>query len=215
MPDNMPESDKQTNNNIQPENNNQTNNNNQSNNSPKDNWFLSLIETVVVFSRWLLAPFILGLVLVTAYLGCAFLLDVVRLPGHVDWPDGRDIIVAIPTMLDQLWPDDKHLTVSILALLDKFMVGLVLITTLMGTYVIFIRPFNPDRKFNGSFLEGITIKHLEIAMYLCLGGVTAIGLLQDLNNKELSWYGLSQHLAIHFTVILSAMAISLIVRWMH
>ncbi len=139
------------------------------------------------------AAFHFGLIAATLLVGVDFVIDLVHLFVQ---PRGEDQVETI------------------LSLFEKSMVATLLITSALGTYQIFVRPIRADLGWLLPWLDHITAKDLKIVMSLSLAGVTSIGLLKDFHEK-VSWSDLLQHLAIHFTFILSALAIALIAKWMH
>ncbi len=152
----------------------------------------SVIEEVVFRLRWALLPFIVGLCVPMCMLGIWFVRDLVNL-------------FFLPATTDG--------TAAILALLDKFMVATLLITTMLGTYQIYLRPLRTQLGWVPAWLDHFTAKDLKIVTCLSLAGVSSIKLLEDFH-QGLSWGRLSEHLAIHFGFILSALIVAIIARLM-
>jgi uncharacterized protein (TIGR00645 family) len=153
----------------------------------------SATAKVVFATRWSLFPFIVGLAVPMGLLGYWYARDLIQLFFVPTEPDG---------------------TMAILLLLDKFMVACLLVTTALGTYHIYIRPLPTNLFGKSTWLHSFTAKHLKIFTCLALAGVSSIKLLEDFH-EGLGWFRLSEHLAIHWTFLASALVVAYIAKLMH
>lgn len=124
----------------------------------KDNKTKTLLENTIVFSRWLLVPMYMGLILVQLCYVYKFAEELVNLFSHV------------------LNINEEEIMLIALTLVDMTMIGNLIIMILIGSYSIFVDEINfiPGLKWLSHIDAGI----LKVKIGMSLVGLTTIHLLQ-------------------------------------
>jgi uncharacterized protein (TIGR00645 family) len=153
----------------------------------------TFLEESVFSLRWALFPFICGLV---------FALGILVVHAAQD----LQLIFSVQKGQE---------VVAVFQLPDRFMVAILLVVTIVGSFHIYIRPIQAWFGWLPQWLQEMTSKHLSIVTYLALAGVSQIGLLEDFRRRGSDSSQVGEHLAIHITFILSALATGavLILSW--
>lgn len=155
-----------------------------------------LIERTIFGSRWLLAPFYLGLILGLVALLAKFVLQVVDLLGHVLSGGGDEI------------------TVGILSLIDLSLKANLVLMVVFAGYESFISRLDVDKE--GSRLDWmgqVGFGDLKLKLLVSVVAITAIHLLEGfLNVEHQSDRALAWLVGIHIVFVVSAVLLALMDR---
>ena len=151
-----------------------------------------LIERTIFGSRWLLAPFYLGLILGLVALLAKFVLQVVDLLGHVLSGGGE-------------------ITVGILSLIDLSLKANLVLMVVFAGYESFISRLDVDK--DGGRLDWmgqVGFADLKLKLLASVVAITAIHLLESfLNVEHQSDRALAWLVGIHMVFVVSAVLLAL------
>lgn len=149
-----------------------------------------LVETLMVRTRWLLAPVYLGLSLALLGLAIKFFQEVVHLILHVYSMPEADLILVI------------------LSLIDLALVGGLLVMVMMSGYENFVSKIETTDATDGlSWLGKMDASTLKMKVAANIVAISSIHLLkifmnaENVNSEHLFWY-----VVIHLTFVTSAFA---------
>lgn len=152
---------------------------------------LDWMQFIIYSGRYALHPVYLSMLIVLALYCTTFFIDI----WHF--------------VLSFYQTDSDQQVVAVLQFVDHSMVANLIYLIMVGGYDIFLRKFRFARnEEKPSWLEHIDSYSLKVKMGGSLIGVTTVHLLTSFfDAKELSWDLLGKQLVIHFTFILSTLAI--------
>ncbi len=155
-----------------------------------------LIERTIFGSRWLLAPFYLGLILGLAALLAKFVLQVIDLLGHVLSGGGDEI------------------TVGILSLIDLSLKANLVLMVVFAGYESFISRLDVDKDEGRlAWMGQVGFGDLKLKLLASVVAITAIHLLEGFlavehqSNRALAWL-----VGIHMAFVVSAVLLALMDR---
>lgn len=158
----------------------------------------NVCEKVVFESRWLLFPFILGLIVALAVYELRFLHDAY-------------VFVRV-----SLYDDIEDVMVQLLGLVDAFMVANLLIMIVKGSYQIFIHKFELEADKKPGWLDHIDTGLLKVKTSQSIASITGVALLKDFVNLErLGWVLVEHRLVVHGVCLISALVMAGIWRTTH
>ncbi len=155
-----------------------------------------LLEWVIFNSRWLLAPFYLGLVLAMALLLVKFVKELMNFVPLVFTAEGSDVIIGL------------------LSLIDVVMIAnLVLIITLAGYENFVSRIDTGDSEDRPNWMGHVGFAELKMKLIGSIVAISGIELLKAfmyvdrLTNEELAW-----KVGIHMTFVISGVLFAVMDR---
>ena len=156
-------------------------------------------ERAIFMSRWLLAPFYLGLSLSLAVLLYDFVRRTIHLVEHLQIVDHDAIIIGILGLIDL-----------------SLMANLVLMVMFAG-YESFVGKLHVDNHTDRlDWMGQIGFGDLKLKLMTSIVAISAIRLLEafmdieNMNNRELAWT-----VGIHVTFVISGLLLALMERLMH
>ena len=155
-----------------------------------------LIERTIFGSRWLLAPFYLGLILGLVTLLAKFALQVVALLGHVLSGGGNEV------------------TVGILSLIDLSLKANLVLMVVFAGYESFISRLDVDKDGGRlAWMGQVGFGDLKLKLLASVVAITAIHLLEGfLNVEHRSDRDLAWLVGIHMAFVVSAVLLALMDR---
>jgi uncharacterized protein (TIGR00645 family) len=147
-----------------------------------------LLETGIFNSRWLMAPFYVGLVISLAVTAAKF-------------------IVILYEFIIEAWTEtEADLIVDVLALIDLSLVGNLILIVVLSGYVNFVSRIDPgDHPDWPKWMEKIEFAGLKQRLLASLVAISAIEVLKafvnidmNLSNAKLAWL-----VRIHLTFVIS------------
>ncbi len=154
------------------------------------NQLADYLEHFVFESRWLLLPFILGLILALAVYVVRFTMDDYYFITHSFHADFESVVVML------------------LGLVDSFMVANLLIMIVKGSFQIFIRKFELETRKPG-WLEHIDTGLLKVKTSQSIASITGVALLKDfVNIEKLGWTLVEHRLIVHCVCLVSALVMA-------
>ena len=127
------------------------------------------LEKVIFNSRWILAPFYLGLVLGVFLLFIKFAQELWHLATHVVTASEADVIVGI------------------LALVDMYLVGSLLLMIIFSGYEIFISKIDTgDHKDRPDWMGKVDFSGLKLKVIGAIVAISAIDLLKSFMDISLT-----------------------------
>ncbi len=157
------------------------------------------IERAIFASRWLLAPFYVGLVLALVFLLLDFGRRIVDLAMHIHEVPHDEIIVGILSLIDL-----------------SLMANLVLMVMFAGyeNFVAKLHVEDDSRRLD--WMGNVGFGDLKLKLMTTIVAISAIRLLEsimdveNLNNHDLAWT-----LGIYVTFVVSSLLLALMERLMH
>lgn len=156
----------------------------------------SILEKLIFNSRWLLAPFYLGLVLTIALLLIKFAKELLHLVPIVFTGEGSQVIVGI------------------LSLIDVALVANLLIIIVFAGYENFVSKIHTgDHEDRPDWMGHVNFTDLKIKVIGSIVAISAIELLKsfvnvgELTNEQLAW-----KVGIHLTFVVSGVLFALMDR---
>jgi uncharacterized protein (TIGR00645 family) len=156
-------------------------------------------ERAIFMSRWLLAPFYLGLSLALMTLLYDFVRRMVHLVEHVGTADHDTIIVGI------------------LSLIDLSLMGNLVLMVMFAGYESFVSKLHIDDHHERlDWMGQIGFGDLKLKLMTSIVAISAIRLLEtfmdveNLTDRELAWT-----VGIHVTFVVSGLLLALMKRMMH
>lgn len=157
------------------------------------------LESLVFGSRWLLAPFYLGLVLAMGLLLVKF---------------GKEFMILVPTVLTGT---GSEVIIAVLSLVDVVMVAnLLLIITLAGYENFVSKIETDDHEDRPSWMGHVTFGDLKIKLIGSIVAISGIELLKafmnvhTLTNEQLGW-----KVGLHLTFVVSGVLFAVMDRLGH
>lgn len=146
---------------------------------------------LLFITRWLLAPFYLGLVAAL----CLFLFK------------------YLEKLVDMFFKVDEmtrtQVLLSILHLLDIVMVANLLVVTTIGSFALFIRHVDVENEHDKlPWLKNLDAMTLKMKLVMALIGVSSVHLLEVFIAETIDIEALGKLIAIHLVFVVSAIAIS-------
>lgn len=159
-------------------------------------------ERVIFWSRWLLYPVNVALILaLTLYIG-HFLLD-----------DARFIWGVFFGSVDT---DMEALMIMLLGFVDAAMVANLIVMIVMGSHQIFIQRFSAAHDETPQFLEHMDTGIQKVKVSLSIASITLIQLLKDFVHIEsIPWEVVVHRAVLHGLTLASALFMAVIWRIMH
>ena len=173
------------------------------------------LSNLIFWSRWLQLPLYLGLILAQAVYVYLFWAELVNLIGAALGNAG-----ALEHILDSVTVEgaaratklnETTIMLVVLGLIDVVMISNLLIMVIVGGYETFVSRMNleshPDRP---EWLSHVNASVLKVKLATAIIGISSIHLLKTFINVKAymesgEWYAQT---AIHFTFLLSAIAIA-------
>jgi uncharacterized protein (TIGR00645 family) len=156
-------------------------------------------ERAIFMSRWLLAPFYLGLSLSLAVLLYDFVRRTIHLVEHLQIVDHDTIIIGI------------------LGLIDLSLMGNLVLMVMFAGYESFVSKLHiDDHTERLDWMGQIGFGDLKLKLMTSIVAISAIRLLEafmdieNMNNRELAWT-----VGIHVTFVVSGLLLALMERLMH
>ncbi len=161
-----------------------------------------LLEVLIFNSRWLLAPFYLGLVVAIALLLVKFSAEFFHIVTHVFEVSESEVVLAVLTLVD----------ISLVA-------NLLLIIIFSG-YENFVSKINTgNHEDRPEWMGKVDFSGLKIKLIASIVAISAIELLKafvnvsNLGINEITWHSpLAWKVIIHFVLILSGVLFALMDR---
>ena len=158
------------------------------------------LESTIFNSRWLLAPFYLGLVIGIALLFIKFVQELIHLITHV------------------LTTSESEVVIGILSLVDMALVGSLLLMIIFSGYEIFVSKIDvADHQDRPDWMGKVDFGGLKLKVIGAIVAISAIDLLKtfmeipleptDGNVKMLTW-----KVVIHMAFVLSGVFFALMDR---
>jgi uncharacterized protein (TIGR00645 family) len=154
------------------------------------------LETVIFQSRWIMAPFYLGLVGSLIVLMVKFI---------------QEFLHLIPRMLDM---SEDQLIVSILALIDLSLAGNLLLMVIFAGYENFVSKINTgETEDRPDWMGSVDFSGLKLKLIASMVAISGIHLLKifmgvhEMDKSDLFWL-----LVIHSTFVLSGLLLALMDR---
>ncbi len=185
-------------------------------NSPKPrNGALTALAGLMFWSRWLQAPLYIGLIVAQAVYVYAFWIELIHLV-QAAFGDKQAIAMLAESVGFSFAENatvklnETILMLVVLALIDVVMISNLLIMVIVGGYETFVSRMNlqshPDQP---EWLSTVNASVLKVKLATAIIGISSIHLLKTFINAELySEKTLIAQTVIHFTFLLSAMAIA-------
>lgn len=149
------------------------------------------IETLIFASKWLLIPFYLGLMAVMLIYTFVYIKEIIHLFSDINSITKETVMIAI------------------LEIVDIVMIASLVKLIITGGYNSSVA------KDHGHGDSNVSSGMLKVKMGTALIGVTSIHLLQTfLNASRLDWETINKQLAIHATLLVGALVLS-IVDYLH
>ena len=156
----------------------------------------SALEAFIFNSRWLLAPFYLGLVLTIALLLFKFVKEFVAMAQTLFTGSGNDVVV------------------SILSLIDVVLIANLLIIIVFAGYENFVSKIDTgDSEDRPEWMGYVTFSDLKIKVIGSIVAISTIELLKaflnvdDFTNQQLGW-----KVGIHITFVVSGVLFAVMDR---
>jgi uncharacterized protein (TIGR00645 family) len=156
-------------------------------------------ERAIFMSRWLLAPFYLGLSLSLAVLLYDFVRRTIHLVEHLEIVEHDTIIIGI------------------LGLIDLSLMGNLVLMVMFAGYESFVSKLHiDDHTERLDWMGQIGFGDLKLKLMTSIVAISAIRLLEafmdieNMNNRELAWT-----VGIHVTFVVSGLLLALMERLMH
>lgn len=166
---------------------------------PRPSRLETLFERLLFSSRWLLAPFYLGLAISLGALLYKFTLSAVNLISH------------------GLSGSEDHLIVGVLGLIDVSLMGNLVLMVMFAGYENFVSRMDlhdhPDRP---TWMGRVGFGELKLKLMTSIVAISAIHVLEDfmnvptLTDRELAWRA-----GLHVLFILSGVLLALMDRISH
>jgi len=153
-------------------------------------------EQVLFASRWLLAPFYLGLVVALAALMVKFLQEIVHIIPHV---------LEMP---------EKDLLLAILTLIDLSLAGNLLVMVIFSGYENFVSKIDvADHEDRPDWMGKVDFGGLKLKLIASIVAISGIHLLKSfMNIKNVSYDELMWLVIIHLTFVGSGVLLALMDR---
>lgn len=159
------------------------------------------LETMMFNSRWLLAPFYVGLVFAIILLLIKFIQEFMHLAPHIlDTTEGTTIL-------------------SILTLVDMALVANLLLIIIFSGYENFVSKINAgEHEDRPEWMGKIDFSALKLKLIASIVAISAIELLKafvnlhDILAKETGWHQLAWMVGIHITLMISGVMFALMDR---
>ncbi len=154
------------------------------------------VEKLIFGSRWLLAPFYLGLVLALALLLVKFFKEFVHFAPLVFYAEGGDVIIGL------------------LSLIDVVMVANLIIIIVFAGYENFVSQINTDdHEDRPSWMGHVGFAELKMKLIGSIVAISGIELLkafmhvENMTNEQLAW-----KVGIHMTFVVSGVLFAVMDR---
>lgn len=155
-----------------------------------------LLERTIFASRWLLAPFYLGLCLALVLLLVKF---------------GQELLHVAPAVLTM---SESDVVLSILALIDLSLAGNLLLLVIFSGYENFVSKIDVgDHKDRPDWMGKVDYSGLKLKLLASIVAISAIQLLRafmnikSMTNEELAWL-----VGIHMCFVVSGVLLALMDR---
>ncbi|MBX3453885.1 TIGR00645 family protein [Ferrovibrio sp.] len=155
-----------------------------------------MLERVIFASRWLLAPFYLGLCLALVLLLVKF---------------GQELLHVAPAVLTM---SESDVVLSILALIDLSLAGNLLLLVIFSGYENFVSKIDVgNHKDRPDWMGKVDYSGLKLKLLASIVAISAIQLLRafmnikSMTNEELAWL-----VGIHMCFVLSGVLLALMDR---
>jgi uncharacterized protein (TIGR00645 family) len=167
--------------------------------SQRINKIESGLESFIFFSRWILVPMYLGLILVECVYAYRFFVELFH-------------ICLITKSITE-----PELLVGVLGLVDISMIGNLIAMITIGGYSIFVREIKFSNVANvPKWVNGITSGTLKVKMGGSLIGVSSIHLLKSfINIEHCEVRDVMLQITIHLVFVISTIAMCLVETWLH
>jgi uncharacterized protein (TIGR00645 family) len=157
------------------------------------------VERLIFMSRWLLAPFYLGLALALVVLLYDFVMRAAHMATHLQGA-GHDTII-----------------IGILELIDLSLMGNLVLMVMFAGYESFVSKLHiDDHNDRLDWMGEIGFGDLKLKLMTSIVAISTIRLLEtfmdveNLSNRELAWTA-----GIHVTFVVSGLLLALMERLMH
>ncbi len=162
-----------------------------------ESWLEKYLEGGLFKSRWLLAPFYVGLVIALAMLLVVFV---------------RELVTSIPEMI---YLDAEQMILSALTLIDLSLAGNLVLIVIFSGYENFVSKINTgDSEDRPSWMGTLDFSGLKMRLIGSMVAISAISLLRAfvtltepataLDERKLFWL-----VALHFTFLFSGVMFAL------
>ena len=152
-----------------------------------------IIEKLIFKSRWLLAPFFVGLILAIIILLGKFIKEIIWL------------------FSDILESTSSHTIISILTLLDTTLIACLVIIIIFSGYEIFVSKIEVDKNDEKlSWMGKISFSDLKLKLITAIVAISTVELLREINNienssNEIMTWKIGVHLTFVFTGVFFAL----------
>lgn len=157
--------------------------------------FERILESVIFRSRWLLAPFYLGLVVGLVILLVRFWMDLLHL---------------LPVTTEG---GESKIILGILNLIDLSLVANLVLIVIFSGYESFVSRIESGAAHRPAWMGKVDFSGLKIKLMASLAAISGIYLLEALLNlASQSWQELAWKLGIHFTFVVSGVLFAVMDR---
>lgn len=157
------------------------------------NWFEKNLEALIFSSRWLLAPFFLGLIVAIITLLVKFMKE-------------------LSSLVMMIWTSNEHdAIISILTLVDTSLVACLLLIIIFSGYENFVSKISVgDHEDRPAWMGRVGFADLKLKLIGAIVAISAVELLKAFlvsnlyTGEQLAW-----KVGIHFTFVLSGLFFAL------
>jgi uncharacterized protein (TIGR00645 family) len=163
--------------------------------APRRNPIEAVLERGLFLSRWLMAPFYIGLALTLGLLAYAF---------------GREFVHSLPTLVAAARPEDVILVV--LSLVDMSLAGNLLLIVIFSGYESFVSKIETSPDDRPDWMGKVDFSGMKMKLIASIVAISAITLLKSfmvlgqapLDERRLYW-----QVVIHLTFVASGVLLAL------
>ena len=160
---------------------------------PASNPVEKALETLIFASRWILAPFYLGLALSLVVLLIKFMAELVHIAAHAFTSTESEVILGV------------------LALVDMTLTGSLLVIVIFSGYENFVSRIEAAGTETLGWLGKLDAGTLKLKVAASIVAISSIHLLrvfmnaQQIDNKKIMWY-----VILHMTFVVSALLLGVL-----
>jgi uncharacterized protein (TIGR00645 family) len=161
-------------------------------------FFLEFLGKVIFSSRWLQMPLYLGLIIAQCVYVYQFMVELIHLVHN------------------SLSINEVEIMLVVLGLIDVVMIANLLVMVVMGGYETFVsRLYTENHPDHPEWLSHVDASTMKIKLSMALIGISSIHLLKTfINASQIDTKTIIAQVGIHFTFVLSAVAMAYIAQLM-
>ena len=151
------------------------------------------VESIIFRSRWLLAPFFLGLIAATVALMLKFFKELSHLLFDLFGMNGSDVII------------------SILSLVDTTLIAVLLFIIILSGYESFVSKIDfQDHEDRPGWMGKVGFSELKLKLIGAIVAISAVEMLKVFIQIDVyEWTDIAWKIAIHMTFVLSGVLFAL------